>query len=64
MTTRTESKCGAPKAEPVPDHRETLRQRMEYLGGRARIKAEQGWENTYDLRERDALKWALEKLDG
>jgi hypothetical protein len=40
----------------------TLIQRRDYLTLRAEAKAKLGWENTYDLRERDALTWAIDRL--
>lgn len=65
MTTITESKCGVTKIDPTEaGHYVRLEQRMNWLTLRAEAKAKNGWDNTYDLSERDALKWALEKLDG
>lgn len=44
----------------IDEAREVLRQRRDYLTGRAELKGKQGWENQYDRRERDALSCVLE----
>lgn len=40
----------------------TLRERRDWLTVRAEGKEKIGWENQYDMRERDALSWALAAL--
>lgn len=40
-------------------HYDRLEQRMKWLTIRAAGKAELGWENNYDLDERDSLALAL-----
>lgn len=45
------------------DHIAALRERMKYLGGRIKAKKDCGWETQWDERERNALEWALERLD-
>lgn len=48
----------------MPDHLRTLRERAEYLAGWIEAKQRVGWETTYDSREREALLWALDRLEG
>ena len=45
-------------------HLQTLRERAAYLGARIAAKQSVGWQWEYDQRERDALLWAIDKLQG
>lgn len=44
-------------------HLDRMRQRRDYLTLRIRIKKAMNWENDYDRDERDALKWAIGRLE-
>lgn len=44
-------------------HYDRLRQRRDYLTQRIAAKKSVGWEYQYDEAERDALTWALERLN-
>lgn len=41
---------------------QVLVDRQNWLTARAKAKESIGWEFQYDLRERDALEWAIEAL--
>jgi hypothetical protein len=49
-------------AEAV-EHLQALRERAAYLGARIDAKRSVGWESQYDERERDALVWALRRIE-
>jgi hypothetical protein len=42
---------------------DTLTQRRDYLETRIEGKTKVGWQIEWDVREKDALAWALEKLN-
>jgi hypothetical protein len=44
------------------EHYDRLHERMGYLGDRIQIKGKRGWDNQYDISERDALAAALAVL--
>lgn len=44
-------------------HLLTLQERARYLGARIQAKRLVGWEYQYDERERDALLWAINRLE-
>lgn len=47
----------------MPDHLAVLRERAAYLRGRIEAKKVVGWDVTWDIRERNALLWALARLE-
>jgi hypothetical protein len=61
---RSAGRVAVPKQPAITPEEaiETLRQRRKWLTVRAESKAQIGWENIYDTRERDALTWALNVL--
>jgi hypothetical protein len=49
------------------EHLDTLKQRCQWLTNRIEAKSKMQpfpWDIEWDVRERDALAWALEKLEG
>ncbi len=46
----------------MPDHVAVLRERRDYLFGRIEAKKMVGWDIEYDIREREALIWAVKQL--
>jgi hypothetical protein len=44
------------------EHYNRLEQRRNWLNERIIAKQKVGWETVYDESERDALSWALDKL--
>ena len=47
----------------MTDEIDTLTQRRDWLTARIAAKRSVGWDVEYDTRERDALTWALDRLD-
>ena len=45
------------------EHIDRLDQRCRYLTERIAAKKNVGWETQYDESERDALRWALDRLE-
>ena len=48
---------------PAADQIATLTQRRNWLTARIAAKQQVGWEHHWDERERDALSWALDRLN-
>lgn len=44
-------------------HYDRLRQRRDWLTARIAAKKSVGWDYSYDQDERDALTWALGRID-
>lgn len=46
----------------MDDRLRTLVERRDYLTERIAAKVKVGWDSVYDVRERDALTWAVDQL--